>query len=157
MPSFFETLGRIVSGQPAFNNADAAKSSHANTNTPSGSGGAKVIKKAEIVNVECFDGGAGMECWITVANDSADKLDLNQLQFLGRSTDLQTYVSPGERRRFRVYQGPHLSQPGSNHCSLEYIDSLGDYFIANHNVTFRQDNTGRYEVDDIDFLQVWDK
>jgi hypothetical protein len=157
VPSFFETLGNIVSGKPVFTPGNSSKPQ---LNSASGelmSSGPKVIKQVQITEVDCVEAGTGFECWISVHNNSNDKLDLNKLDFLGRSTDLQTILMPGEERKFKVYQGPHLLSPGPNTCNLEYIDSVGDYFIANHNVTFRQIGDGTHEIDRINFVQIWDK
>jgi hypothetical protein len=158
VPSFFETIGRIVSGKPAFTPEDNLKKrNNAQMGESSMTYGANPLKKAEITDVDCVEGGAGLECWITIQNSSNDKLDLNQFEFLGKQTDLQTIVNPGERRRFMAYQGPHLQNPGPNECNVEYIDSSGNYFVANHNVIFRQVGDGTHEVDRINFVQIWDK
>ncbi|HSE29840.1 MAG TPA: hypothetical protein VLA77_04625 [Candidatus Saccharimonadales bacterium] len=168
MPSFFETLGRIVSGKPAFVPEDSLQpqnpqiaggipgqgSTQAEQHIQSGP---KVIKKAHITEVECYNNGAGFECWASVHNGSNDRLDLNQLEFLGQSTDLQTILMPGEERKFKIYQGPHIRSASQTVCNLEYIDSVGDYFVANHNVEFRQLADGTHEVDRIKFVQIWDK
>lgn len=158
MPSFFETIGRIVSGKPAFTPEDnLGKQPKGQTAGGSMTFGAKPIKKAEIIDADCVEGGAGLECWLTIRNSSDDNLDLNQFRFLGQETDLQRVVSPGEQYRFMAYQGPHLQYPGPTDCQLEYIDSTGNYFIANHNVLFRQASDGTHEVDRINFVEIWDK
>ncbi len=91
-----------------------------------------------------------------IQNMSSDQIELDKIKIFGTSKELDSFLRPGEERKYRLFDGNRSNSNYNNTCELYYIDKSGDYFSALHNITFKrlQDNT--YEVDDIRFGYIKD-
>lgn len=166
MPSFFEGLKRLATGQPVFKQGEdgdgASYKPHDGHDTvPAESTsdqaaapqGPKERPEVVLGRVQCRDGGHGMELDVEIKNNSQQSIFVDKLMILGTRRELDYVMRPGEEREFTVYDGPKLNHRNYNTCELQYRnDSDGDYFSSLHLVEFEsQDSDGNYAVRNIRF------
>lgn len=164
MPTFFEGLKRMITGQPVFKpgeDEDGVELKDAqdtpDTTQPAQQStlertGPKVIPLAIIEHIECRTNGSNMDVSIHVKNHSQGDIMLDKISLFGDSREIDHTLRPGEMREFPVFSGARPSNRNYTHCELHYRDEPGDYFSAAHNVEFEQEPDGTYTVNRIRFI-----
>lgn len=168
MPSFFEGLKRVVSGQPVFRpDEDVDGVTHKSDFQPEVQQpqsdpvvadakehrGTKVIPEVIIERVEYRDNGQNMDVSVQINNRSQQEVMIDKLLLLGGSRAINHILRPGESRELPVYSGPKPSHRNYTNCELQYRDqATGDYFSSLHLVEYEaQDPDGTYEIRNIRF------
>jgi len=167
MPSFFDGLKRMLTGQPVFRpgeDSDEAvrkndnredveeKPEHPFTGQPIPQG-PKPRPQAIVERVECRTSGPNMEITVHIQNMSNEQIMLDKILLLNSRHELDRQLRPGERAEFvNVYRGPRPNNRNYSNCEVQYQDSTGDYFSAIHNIQFKQEPDNTYVIDDIRFV-----
>jgi hypothetical protein len=169
MPSFFEGLKRVISGQPVFRPGEEADGVTYKAEQPPEveqqpqnqpvdeeaveQQGPKVIPEVYIERVEHRNNGANMEVSVQVTNRSQQEVMVDKLLLLGQTRAINYVLRPGESRELPVYSGPKPNHRNYTNCELQYRDqATGDYFSSLHLVEYEAQNTeGTYEIRNIRF------
>lgn len=169
MPSFFEGLKRVVSGQPVFRpDEDVDGVTHKAdqqleaSEQPLGQPvdavvverpGPKVVPEVYIERVEYRDNGSNMDVSVQINNRSQQEIMVDKLLLLGDTRSINHVLRPGESRELPVYNGPKPTHRNYTNCELQYRDqATGDYFSSLHIVEYEAQNTeGTYEIRNIRF------
>lgn len=169
MPSFFEGLKRVVSGQPVFRQGEDADGVTHKTDQQQGSEqqplsqpvdaevveltGPKVIPEVFIERIEYRNTGANMDVSIQVNNRSQQEVMVDKLVLLGQTRAINYVLRPGESRELEGYSGPRLNHRNYTNCELQYRDqATGDYFSSLHLVEYEaQEVDGTYNIRNIRF------
>jgi hypothetical protein len=155
MPSFFESMKRIMQGKPVYNPSDVthfpqpAQQPLPQQPRPEDAPqmtrfGPKVLPRVYIEQqVICEVQGSRLECFGYIRNESPVPIEIDKIRWLGGPRELDTRLRPGEKRQFLLYSGNRLQNAGQHYCELQYKDTTGDYFVSQHNVEFQKqpDNT----------------
>lgn len=163
---FFDALKRMADGKPVFENTEQdgrqvnhSQSEPAATNgaTPAQPSGPKETPRIDIVRTESRMNGSNMLVTCVIQNDSQSSLDLDRLQMLGRATDLQTILRPGESRQINIYNGSRPNNMNSRSVELVYkkVEDT-DAFQADFNIEYQREEDGTYVVDDLRLLRIRD-
>lgn len=156
MPSFFESLKRVISGQPVFVPGETQK-------TPQSAGsptapqaaqnqGPKVLPTATITRVICTNNGPSMECEVIVENQSNQTLRLQRIEFLGMTDELGDFLRPGEEREYSFHFANRPTNTSRNIAQLFYNnDPEGDYFCAQHLIEFEKLADNTYSIHEFRF------
>lgn len=167
MPSFFEGLKRMISGQPVFQPGEdvdgvISKSEQREAEQQQNQSyaedtieqsGSKVIPEVYIERVEDRDNGSNMEVSAQITNRSQREVMVDKLLLLGETRSINYVLRPGESRELPVYNGPKPNHRNYTNCELQYRDqATGDYFSSLHLVEYEaQDTDGTYEIRNIRF------
>lgn len=145
MPSIFESLRRIATGQPVFNEAESSKPAQPvhqqSQHVPSGP---KVLPTVSIVRSLCQNDGPGLECEILIRNQSQQNIRLQRIEFLGLIDELGEFLEPGDEREYTFRFASRPQTTSQNMARLFFHNAPeGDYFCADHLVEFEKlaDNT----------------
>jgi len=174
MPSFFEGLRRILTGQEVFRageDADGAVSKHddndelviepqqpisqyegrANTQR---TGAPAVIPQCVVEEVESRVNGSNLEISVTIKNMSPVPVMLDKILLLGRTHELDYALAPGIQREFvGVHNGPLLTNRSYTNSEVHYRNEQdNEYYGAIHNVEFDQQPDNTYTIDRIRFI-----
>lgn len=167
MPSFFEGLKRVISGQPVFRpeedvdgvthksdqQADTEQQNHPVDADVVEQPGPKIIPEVYIERVESRDNGANMDVSVQINNRSQQEVMVDKLLLLGVTRAINHVLRPGESRELPVYNGPKPTHRNYTNCELQYRDqATGDYFSSLHLVEYEaQSPEGTYEIRNIRF------
>lgn len=169
MPSFFEGLKRVVSGQPVFRpDEDVDGVTHKADQRQEieqqllsqpvdaevvDQSGPKVIPEVYIERVEYRNSGANMDVSIQINNRSQQEVMVDKLMLLGQTRGINYVLRPGESRELEGYSGPRLNHRNYTNCELQYRDqATGDYFSSLHIVEYEaQETDGTYNIRNIRF------
>ena len=147
MPSLFDFVKRMAKGEPVFQQSDADSTVISDQPDVSQS-----VPEAVIVREDCYLDGNTMTCEADIQNLSDQTLFVDEVIIFGRKTELQRQLRPGERREFRIYDGPAISGNYINDCYVLYRDETGDYFRSNHDVDCEEQADGHQFVKRIRFV-----
>lgn len=162
---FFSALGKIIQGKPVFEPGQQGKAptpaagqpaAPAPGPAPVATPGLKVYPRVQITRTVSATQGSNMTVDIYIKNDSLGQVDVDRLDMLGKSSDLGTFLRPGEERQFRVYDGPRPTNTSMANLELNFKDATGDYFCADHTIEFQQQADGTYTTDRIRFIRTRD-
>lgn len=170
MPGFWETMRRLVAGEPVYRadeqdgvthkreeaarqQAEAAtgaspKEGWQRTGAPTGP---KVLPIATIGRIEVQKQDYDMELTVSVRNNSLETLVIDRVSILGRTTDVNQFMKPGDEHEFRVYDGPMPVGTANDVCEVKYRNEAGDYFAAMHHVEYQSEADKRFSVRRITF------
>lgn len=180
MPSFFEGLKRMLSGQPVFRPGEdvdgrelkqnpqykpdippqqpmqqpvSQHSAEVVTQQSGQQAGPKVIPQAIVERVENRINGQYLDISITIRNNSQGNIMLDKIMLLGMTRELDRHLGPGQEFEFvSVYNGPLLKNRSYTHAEIQYRNDAGDYFSAIHNVEFEQKPDGTYTIYHMRFI-----
>lgn len=167
MPSLFEGLKRVISGQPVFRpeedvdgvthksdqRLEEQQQSQPVVADAVERPGTKVIPEVYIERVEYRNNGNNMDVDIQVNNRSSQEVMVDKLLLLGQTRAINYVLQPGESRELQAYNGPKPNHRNYTNCELQYRDqSTGDYFSSLHLVEYEAQNPdGTYEIRNIRF------
>lgn len=164
MPTFFEGLKRLVTGEPVFkpgedvDGVEYKADQKAAVAESAGAGaedsyGTKVIPEVVIRKVENRNSGDNMEVTIEVINNSTTDVLIDKVLLLGTTYNLNHVLRPGEAREFIVFNGPRPNHRNYTDCELQYRDeATGDYFSSSHFVEYEQEADDTYIINRIRFV-----
>lgn len=164
---FMDFMGKMISGQPVFdeNSQQKAPTSQDSGQTPPqervthgarfDASGRKVIAEAEVTRVETHERGSNIELWGHIKNTSAYPVFLDKINLLGRLTELDYELRPGEEREYRLYNGPAPKHDSYRNAELYYRDQASnDYFLAYHQIHYGGNSDGKtYDVLDLRLIR----
>jgi len=160
MPSFFESLRRLATGQPVFEDESQPKSQSTPmpAPTPPSQPQGTVIDKVHqdkfpnvhIKHVKTHENGNDMEVYCAIENTWPEEVMLDKIRILGATRELDDFLRGHEEREFLVYRGPK-PQRQEYEAQLDYKTRReGDYFRAVHDVRFLyHDADHTYTINDI--------
>lgn len=172
MSSFWETMKRLVAGQPVFR-ADEEDGVTRKSDTPAAPAaparqqpaapkpswqkqapaGPKIIPQVVIDHIECrLKGTDHMEVSVHVRNTALERVLLDKILLLNEWHDIDDHLEPGQMREFTVYYGEMPKDTYASRAELHYRTDSGDYFSAVHHVEFEPEKDGRYSIRRIRFL-----
>ena len=169
MPSFFESIKRIVQGEPVFDASEQPDDDRERQQDRESDDGpremttpapAKIqpsIRKGDastfpVVYVRRTDtrlNGITMQVQGFIINTSASEIMLDKIRFLDKTVELDTFLRPGEERQFTLYSGPTLQRERYPEAELEYKTPDGDYFETFHEIRFKAFPDKTYGVDEL--------
>lgn len=160
MPGFFESLGRMVKGEPVFQPGDdgsrqqesAPAPAAAPVVQPSHRTDGKTVPTVTIVRTECDIDDVYMTISAEVKNQSNEPVYVDKVMILGMKRELDRDMNPGEEHEFLIYQGPRPTGTHQTRAELHYRNKAGDYFASIHFVEFRQLQDGMFVVDEVRFI-----
>jgi hypothetical protein len=148
--AFFETFKRIVQGKPPFEapkpDGQDQQSTQQTQAAPTARSGPKVIPEVEIERTTSRSDGSRMQVTCIIQNNSQGVIELDKIQLLGTSLELDNFLRPGEERQYNVYNGNRLQHTNYRTAELYYKDASGDYFCANHNIEYDQEADNTYVI-----------
>ena len=151
MSSIFESLKRVITGQPVFVAGESPKTPMPSPASPQRSG-PKVLPLATIKRVICTNNGPVMECEIVVQNQSQQNLRMQRIEFLGIVDELGDFLKPGEEREYTFHFATRPASTSRNIAQLFYNnDPEGDYFCAQHLINFEQLADKTFAIHDFRF------
>jgi hypothetical protein len=168
MPSFFEGLKRLVSGQPVFrpgedvdgvtHKSDQILEAQQQPTEPVVASaeerpGTKIIPEVIIERVEYRNKGDDMEVDVDIKNNSQQSVMVDSIMILGSNRKIGYVLSPGESREVPVYSGARPKHRNYTNCEMQYRDeATGDYFSSLHLVEYdAQEPDGTYTIRNIRF------
>ena len=146
---FVGGLARLLQGKPIFevppesNRKKGIPEEQAQPNTQSG---AKVIPTVCIERSEYHNNGSNMQVTASIINHSTQDIELDKINVLGTSRNLNLILHPGDSRECIVFEGERPHNHAYDNAYLQYKDTTGDYFETHHTVEFRQEPDGSYHV-----------
>lgn len=140
---FFQSLGRMINGQPVFQSGD-------NTDAPTAS--KKVFPVVVINRTECRASGQSMELDVDIQNNSVGEIMLDKIILFGQKHEIDTELATGEKREFTVFRGPRPASASDQPCELQYRDATGDYFSSRHILSCEKLSDGLVWVKGVKFL-----
>lgn len=162
MPSFFESLSRLIKGKPVFTEEDQKWDDEpkpapeapapASATTPDVAAGPKIVPVVFVESIECRTNGANMDCDAVIHNNSQVRIELDKIRLLGTSRELDNFLNPGGEREFRIYSGPRPQNTYSTTAELLYKDPSGDYFSATHQIEFEKESDSTYTIRRMRFI-----
>lgn len=180
MPSFFEGLRRILTGQDVFKPGEDAdgvtyknkqddldsdapvidpgqqqsSSQYTGTATTTRTEGPAVIPQCVVEHVESRVSGPYLDVSVTIKNMSPVQVMLDKILLLGKTHELDYALAPGSSREFvSVYNGPLLTNRNYTHSEVQYRNEQdGEYYSAIHNAEFEQQPDNTYTINRIRFL-----
>lgn len=154
---FFGAFGKILQGKPVFTTDQQASNGQLNVPVASvASPSGKVYPQVSIERVECRTNGGAMDIDAFIQNYSGGQVQLDKIELFGHTTQITTFLRPGEDREQRIYDGPRPTATNQPNLELYYKDASGDYFCADHYMEFTQQADHTYTVERIRFLRVRD-
>jgi hypothetical protein len=155
---FFDIVGRIVKGQPAFVVDDQKKAAEPQQMMPQTPlpVGPKVYPQVYIGRVECRQEGANMSLELYIHNHSEGQIELDKIELFGHTQQIDIFLRAGEEREYAAYHGPRPTANNQTNCKIYYKDATGDYFASEHYIEFRQEADRTYSVDRIRLSRVLD-
>jgi hypothetical protein len=177
MPSFFQSVLRIVQGKPVYdaNNEQsqssgpfdnqikdplsdnsneasqpvAAEASHEEHSSIQ-KNDSRTFPVAFIHRTITRFNGPNMQVYCYIRNAWNEPLDLHKIEAFEHESELKRPLRPGEEHEFVIYEGPLLESPNEHLALLVYKTETGDYFEAIHEVRFKFNSVvKRYYVDEI--------
>lgn len=154
---FFNVLGRLIKGQPAFVVEDPKQKTTLQPTAQSAQpAGPKVYPQVYIEQVRCRMQGAEMDLEVDIHNHSQGQVELDKIEIFGRRQELDIFLRPGEERECNVFEGPRPTTTNQTSCRIFYKDATGDYFASEHYIEFKQEADRTYSVNRIRFVRVLD-
>ena len=151
MPSFFESLRRVVTGEPMFRADERAPQQPSAPQKPVVRQGPKVLPLVTIGRTQCRNNGGHMECELVIQNRSQQNVRLQRIELLGITDELGEFLQPGGEREYSFNVAP-LTSTQQNQAKLFYLNDGGDYFCSVHLVNFEKMSDGTYWVKDFRFM-----
>lgn len=175
MPSFFEGLRRLMTGQDVFKpgedadgvtykdgqdymDDDAPVIDPAEQKQPAAqhevAAEPAVIPQCVVEEVESRISGPYLDVSVKIKNTSPVPVLLDKVLLLGRTYELNHVLPPGQRQEFvSVYNGPLLTNRNYTHSEVQYRNEQdGEYYSAIHNTEFEQQPDNTYTVNRMRFL-----
>ncbi len=163
MPSFFEGLKRLATGQPVFKQGEGVDSEQPHVEQPDNvavgapatteQNGPKVIPQVIIERTEHRNNGAHMDVDFEIKNHSDRDVFIDRVSVLGQSRQISIVLRPGEQREVPVFSGPRPNHRNYSDSELKYRDeTTGDYFATSHFVEFEQEQDQTYVIRNIRFV-----
>jgi hypothetical protein len=173
MPSFFESVKRIIQGKPVFDDVDAQQKPQQDTSqvplptltplpqapqaqpqppkpqSPIRKGDSSTFPIVQVKHCTSKLNGPNMQVYCRIINNSRMPIDLDKIRILGTTRELDNKLRPGEEREYMVYSGPRLQRQQYNDAQLDYKTEYGDYFKAIHDVRFTYNSDKTYSVDEL--------
>jgi hypothetical protein len=145
---FFNTFKRLVSGKPPFevskqsNQGGVINQQGSEQTMP----GPKVVPEVRIERTTSHLTGANMQITCIIQNNAQMPIELDKIELLSASYELNTLLQPGQERQFNVYNGSRPNNMNYRTAELYYKNQQGDYFCANHNIEYQQEPDNTYTV-----------
>lgn len=147
---FWQSLGRVVRGEPVFTTPNDSASSTAQHQSPvhgqQQAGGVKQLARAIVEETESHVNGHHVRVTARIKNDSEGRVELDKIRIMGGKRELDTWLNPQQEREFVVYEGEMPKHRNYDDAWLDYKDETGDYFQQYHTVEFQQEDDGCYSI-----------
>lgn len=151
---FFDTLGKIINGQPVFDepqtiapspvSGTTSRSDPTRTDT-----GHKLHPQVRVTRVKTSRSGNRMTSYAWVQNDSPYAVTLKKFYVMGQGSSMNYQLNPGQSREVQVYSGRIAT---SEHEADAYLDIMiaqnGDYFQQEFHVEFDRQGDGMYLIEE---------
>ncbi len=162
MPGFFESMKRVMQGKPVYDADEqyGIPAAHPAPGAPHPAG-EQHTSRIQKGNDQTFPvvyvkrtttrmNGATMQVTAHILNTWPEPIELDKIQILGKTHELDAPLRPNEEREFIVYNGPR-PRGKMVEAQLDYkTHHEHDYFRAIHDVTFMYHNEDQtYSVDDL--------
>ncbi|MBC7546928.1 hypothetical protein H7171_04255 [Candidatus Saccharibacteria bacterium] len=165
MPGFFQSLKRIVKGEPVYRPDEydgpvAGSSRPESSDAPEAIGakqasGYKLLPRVYIDEIKCEERGDRMECWAKIRNESEYEVFLDKIHVFGARRELDTNLRKDERREFLIFSDRRPTN-AYNKVELQYRDLEGDYFVGMHDLEARKQGDGSYTIHRIKYIGLKD-
>lgn len=150
MAGLFSALGKILRGQPVFDeqpSRDEEANGMQSSDVPAASQ-PKTPPLVTIVRVEYNElGNNQMSLNFHIQNQSDQVVELCRLELIGHSKGLGDTLRQGESKEItEVYRGPMLPNTSDRHAELEYKVAGGDYFKTIHRLGYNYEANNIFGV-----------
>lgn len=140
---FFDVLGRIVRGEPGFQDENKSNSEASAASASPASPAEPTINKGDehtfpvvyMKQLKPHVNGAKLELYCQIENAWSAEVELDKIRIFNIKRELDTKLRAGETREFLVYSGPVLTHE-YHEAQLDYKTKDGDYFSTTHEITF---------------------
>jgi len=173
MPGFFESMKRMIVGQPVFDTNDDqsgwvgknGQPQEATQQPQPGQPVAEPERKSSVVKGQTSTfpvvvvkrtrtqlSGSNQTVYCSVVNRFTEAVEVEEIELMGNSRNLGGYLRPGEEREYMVYNGPRQTHEGHKEAKLNYkVDETGDYFQSIYDVEYQLENDKTYSVEELHF------
>jgi hypothetical protein len=160
MPSFFESIRRLISGQPVFEDEDqprvppgekkSEEAQQRDANEPAiTKSNDSTFPVVHVKRAETKLSGNTAQVYGWIENTWSEEIMLDKIRMFGATRELDSFLRPGESREFLVYSGPKIQREYPE-ALLDYkTKNEGDYFEAVHDVTFSYQPDKTYNVSEV--------
>ena len=177
MPGFFESLKRMASGQPVFDENDSKQGwSDASGNArdaqpaPQQQGQAPAApaeKRSSVVKGQASTfpvvvvkrtrtqvNGSNQTVYCSIVNRFSEPVELDEIELEGSSRRLGGFLRPGEEREYMCYNGSRPNSEAHKVAKLNYkVDETGDYFQSIYDVEYEYGQDKLYSVEELHWRQ----
>lgn len=158
---FFETIGRIISGQPIFIDPETIKSKKHKTEAESthpqstehvkpktlDEKGHKIIPNVYIKHCLPTLDSDELIVWAYIRNDSDYRVKVHKIEIVGQVHPLEHFLEPHDEVNLLVYDGKRLNSDTAHEAMLYYeLLDTNDYFCASHNIKYKRELDGTYTI-----------
>lgn len=163
---FFDTLGKIIHGQPlhepvsttsASNETVAGVGQQAGNSTRT-STGQKVTPEVRVSRISTRRNGDTMVSHGWVQNNSPLAVELRSLAAMGRTSPMNYHLDSGKGRQVQLYSGPvaqHERDHDDAHIDFRIVQN-GDYFRQEFHVEFDRQSDGKFLIEEFHAEDVRD-
>ncbi|HEU5187096.1 MAG TPA: hypothetical protein VFT87_01190 [Candidatus Saccharimonadales bacterium] len=154
MPSFFESLRRIATGQAVFSEKGSTTTPALQQNQPSATpSGPKIFPTVRVVRSLCQNNGLGLECEVVIRNQSQQNIRLQRIEFLGLADELGEFLEPGGEREYTFNFAARPQDTARDRATLFFQTAPeGDYFCAEHLLEFEKLGDNTFTIHSFRFL-----
>lgn len=170
---FWDVLGRIAQGKPAFEapkpddnwDDDSPTVDYAEEREEKRSQahyahdlyddkGYKHPPVVEVIHVKPARSGDNLDLWVTIRNQSEREVHLGKMVILGNTFAFNYPLLASDQRVFHVYSGPALRHDHYHKAELYYRDEpTGDYFRADHAIEYHFEHDETYCVTNLQLMK----
>ena len=153
--SFIGFMKRLVMGQPLFDGQQPIPpgSPPVSADQPASftrKGDSTTFPVVQITRVDNHFNGSNLQVYCRIRNNSRERIVLDKIRLLGTARQITDDLQPNEEREYVVYEGPPLQNQAYHDAQLDYRTESGDYFEADHDVTFSyQADNKTYLIDEV--------
>ncbi|SRR6266496_1376397 len=173
MPGIFESLKRLIMGEPVFKAGDStggwmnkegrAQPDSAVPPQPSDRSSSQQAQRTDGVikgNPSTFPqvyvrrtraqvNGANQDVYCGIYNASRGTVELQDMAVAGRSRRLGGTLRAGEEREYLAYSGPHQTSESYHEAHLNYKTESGDYFQSMYDVEYSYQADKSYTIEEL--------
>ena len=178
MPGFFEGLKRMAQGKPVFDANDgnsSGKWTDKNGNvveqgqqaapqqpqvpgrpeaphTSVVKGNASTFPVVVVRRTRTQNNGTNQVVYCSIANQSREAVEVEEIELAGSSKRLGDYLRPGEEREWLCYNGPRSTSESHKVATLNYkVHETGDYFQSIYDVEYEYGADKLYSIEELHF------
>lgn len=180
MPGIFESLKRLVNGEPVFDpndqkrgwadqngrdkelkpaddepQATAQQPQPAKPKSSVVKGNPSTFPVVVVKRTRTQLSGNSQNVYCSIINRSGEPVEVEEIHLAGGSRRLGGYLRAGEEREWLCYSGPRSKSEGNKEATLNYkVEETGDYFQSIYDVEYQFEQADKtYSIEELRWRQ----